>query len=151
MSYSRDNCIEHNLKGNKAGYANLLLRKGVYISAHRQAYCFARGVDPSMIKGSVVRHTCDNSRCINPRHLILGTVQDNVDDMMQRKRNCPSVGEANGFAKLTDVQVQEIKSKYVKGSKLYGSTMLAKEYGVSFGHIIRIIKGVCRNVQEATA
>ena len=35
----------------------------------------------------VVRHTCDNPQCCNPNHLLLGTMQDNVDDMFSRGRN----------------------------------------------------------------
>lgn len=34
----------------------------------------------------VVRHTCDNIRCINPNHLILGTPSDNVKDRDERNR-----------------------------------------------------------------
>lgn len=38
------------------------------------------------IEGLVVRHTCDNIRCLNPEHLIPGTVADNVRDMDERGR-----------------------------------------------------------------
>lgn len=45
----------------------------------------------------VVRHTCDNPRCCNPKHLELGTALDNITDMMTRKGHykskrteCPS-------------------------------------------------------------
>lgn len=37
-------------------------------------------------EGRVVRHTCDNPRCINPKHLIAGTVRENVEDMDVRGR-----------------------------------------------------------------
>lgn len=42
-------------------------------------------------------HTCDNSLCVNPRHLYWGTPKDNVEDAYNRKRarnckvsHCPS-------------------------------------------------------------
>lgn len=35
----------------------------------------------------VVRHSCDNRKCINPEHLIAGTVSDNIQDMIERKRH----------------------------------------------------------------
>lgn len=34
----------------------------------------------------VVRHSCDNSWCCNPYHMLIGTQADNVADMMQRER-----------------------------------------------------------------
>ena len=34
----------------------------------------------------VVRHTCDNSWCCNPHHMMIGTQADNVADMMKRER-----------------------------------------------------------------
>ncbi len=34
----------------------------------------------------MVRHTCDNIKCLNPEHLIPGTVIDNVRDMDERGR-----------------------------------------------------------------
>src|SRR5689334_262796 len=39
------------------------------------------GHQPSNI---VSRHTCDNSKCINPDHIIPGTRADNARDMMSR-------------------------------------------------------------------
>jgi len=34
----------------------------------------------------VVRHTCDNKLCINPAHLLIGTITDNNRDMFKRDR-----------------------------------------------------------------
>ena len=39
--------------------------------------------------GLLIRHTCDNTMCCNPAHLVLGTVQDNTDDKMKRGRFVP--------------------------------------------------------------
>lgn len=51
--------------------------------AHRAAWESAHGPISS---GLVVRHTCDNPRCINLEHLLLGTVADNQRDMAERGR-----------------------------------------------------------------
>ena len=63
------------------------------ILCHRWAYEFFCGPIPD---GYVVRHTCDNPLCNNPKHLIIGTVKDNSADMVERGRhrnqkvkNCP--------------------------------------------------------------
>ena len=35
-------------------------------------------------KGLWVLHHCDNTKCINPGHLFLGTNQDNIIDMIKK-------------------------------------------------------------------
>lgn len=132
------NCIEHNQKGNRDGYGSIRV-DGERIGAHRYAYCFARGIDPKLLADSVVRHTCDNSRCINPEHLILGTHQDNAKDMLDRGRNVRGV--SHGGAELTEKQVHAIRAAYVPRSAHANQTILAKAYGVSQGHITRILTG----------
>jgi hypothetical protein len=73
--------------------------------AHRIAYEQAYGEIP---EGLVVRHKCDNPNCINPRHLELGTHEDNVRDRVERNRSAK--GSNNGRAKLTEDDVRYIRS-----------------------------------------
>lgn len=51
--------------------------------AHRLAYEAWNGPIPD---GLFVRHTCDVRRCVNPEHLIVGTIADNNADMAARGR-----------------------------------------------------------------
>lgn len=48
---------------------------------HRVMYEICIGAVPA---GMLVRHTCDNRKCCNPEHLILGTIADNNRDRFQR-------------------------------------------------------------------
>ncbi|AGM12078.1 HNH endonuclease [Streptomyces phage Lika] len=55
----------------------------------------------------VVRHKCDNGRCVEVSHLELGTQADNVLDMVERHVNKQG-GEGHGGAKLTHGQAAEV-------------------------------------------
>jgi hypothetical protein len=75
---------------------------GKVLKAHRVCYALFRG-EPT---GAVVRHSCDTPKCCNPAHLLLGSVQDNIDDRVARERT--PRGEQHWRSKLTNVQRREI-------------------------------------------
>lgn len=52
--------------------------------AHRASYLFCVGEIPD---GLLVLHRCDNPPCINPTHLLLGTVGDNNRDCVSKNRH----------------------------------------------------------------
>jgi hypothetical protein len=64
------------------GYPCIKIGKKV-VDAHRVAFILCNG---PIAPGLVVRHTCDVRRCIRPSHLLIGTYQDNHDDMVARGR-----------------------------------------------------------------
>lgn len=65
-----------------SGYGKLK-RKGKFYTAHRVSWEVYNGPIP---KGMLVLHTCDVRNCVNPKHLFLGTHQDNMDDMVRKGR-----------------------------------------------------------------
>lgn len=52
-------------------------------TAHRISWLIHRGPIPS---GMLVLHSCDVRRCVNPKHLFLGTQLDNLRDMATKGR-----------------------------------------------------------------
>ena len=66
-----------------AGYGQMPSNK-ISRLAHRWIYTHLIGPIPS---GIVVMHICDNRLCCNPLHLKLGTQQDNLKDMNNKKRH----------------------------------------------------------------
>lgn len=109
---------------------------------NRVSYELYKGDIP---KGLQVCHTCDNRLCVNPDHLFLGTSKDNVNDMMKKGRHKPNYGEKNGRAKLSNKQVDEIKTIYSLGG--VKQSELASKFGVSRCLIGFIINGSLRSKQ----
>jgi HNH endonuclease len=68
---------------NKQGYGRLGIAAGQCVNAHRVSWVIHNGQIPD---GLFICHTCDNPECTNPKHLFLGTRQDNINDMMVKKR-----------------------------------------------------------------
>jgi hypothetical protein len=69
----------------------------------------------------VVRHSCDNPRCCNPKHLLLGSQIDNVADRVERDRSAK--GALNGRAKLTATKARAI----------YASRKMRTDLAAQFG------------------
>lgn len=120
------------------GYGRIWDGKRVQL-AHRISWVLAHG---SLDSAICVLHRCDNPPCANPRHLFLGTRQDNNEDARRKGRAAsgPPVhrGEAHPRAKLTECQVAEIRRRYVPRKVTRGQ--LADQYGVSESTIKAIIE-----------
>lgn len=134
-------CIEPKQKGSNGGYGNTTFN-GRKIPLHRKVYCVANELSPESISGLVVRHKCDNPRCINPEHLELGTVKDNVQDCIDRGRAKREVskGELNGYSKLTEQQVSYIRNTYKRYSRECGIPAIASKLGVSTSTVHDVLK-----------
>ena len=86
------------------------------------------------MKNYVTRHLCNNKFCINPWHIIYGTQQENINDRQKAGRQAK--GSKNGFAKLTEEEVKEIKF-FLKQNNLT-QTEIAKIFKTSNANISSI-------------
>lgn len=109
---------------------------GSALLAHRVSYAAFVGQIPD---GMSVLHQCDNPPCINPAHLSIGTHADNMRDRNTkgRARGKSWKGEAHPSVRLTGAAIAQIRS--LAGSA--PQSVIAKQFGVSQGHISNIING----------
>lgn len=144
MTLSTD-CIDHGCKGYGMGYATAWIKlpngEKIPTTKHRRVHYEATGELPE-----VVRHTCDNPRCINPEHLIGGTQVDNMQDCVKRGRHSYGVvrGVANPTCKVDYPTVQYMRANYIKGSRTNGLRALGERFGIGISHVFRIVNGEVR-------
>lgn len=129
-------CVEWTGTRHRQGYGRLQ-REGKLLLAHRVAYCDSHGVSIESIAGKVVRHKCDNTACVNPDHLELGTQRDNVHDCEKRGRARHPAGGENGRAKLTADQVREIR----RLAPQVGCRKLRERFGIASSTLSAILSG----------
>lgn len=94
--------------------------------AHRLSYTLYRGEIPS---GMSVLHRCDNTRCVNPNHLFLGTLAENNLDRAVKFRS---------YGKLNREQAVEVKTLVLKGEL---QEVIAKRFGISQQTVSDIKRG----------
>lgn len=107
--------------------------------AHRVAWKLFRGEIPD---GMYVLHTCDVRLCVNPEHLFLGTVQDNMADKIAKGRQAK--GETSNVNKLTEEQarlVLSLKPPHYPRKTPGLAKALAAEYNIGVGAIHAIWRG----------
>lgn len=92
------------------------------MKAHRYSWEAHRGKIP---EGMHVLHSCDNSICVNPDHLWIGTHQDNMRDMFRKGRRQERRGQEHHKTHLTDADALAIYNSSD------GPAALSKEYGIS--------------------
>lgn len=130
--------------------------------AHRLAYELTNGEIAAHLH---VLHQCDNTLCVNPAHLFLGTPKDNALDKTRKGRNNLLKGEAwhaahdgkHGgwkvpeekrrrgsqlvYAKLDEKKVMKIRFRWAAVTKKYGAMKaIAQDFGVSRRTIHSIVR-----------
>jgi len=106
------------------------------MKATRVAYELAYGPSDRSL---FMCHHCDNPACVRPEHLYPGTRKQNMLDMHLRRRS--TWGERSAHAKLTEVQIAEIRQRLRDNPGRGIQTRIAKEFGVRQDHISRIASG----------
>ena len=103
--------------------------QGKAIGVHRLMWKLVIGDIP---EGVCVLHKCDNPRCVNPRHLFLGTHQDNARDRGNK-------GRWKGKRNFLLTEIRDIRSMYRSNADIPD---LAERYGVHPTTIYKIVKGL---------
>jgi hypothetical protein len=126
-------CTSHCV--NPGGYP-MITRNGKQTHLSRYVYQQTYGLIPM---GMVIRHKCDNPKCINPDHLEIGTQKQNVQDQIDRGRfRKQAQGEDHYWAVLKEKDVFDILQRVKDGES---QRRIAREYNISESTICDIKHG----------
>lgn len=117
----------------RRGYGLVSLPGSRSRNAHVQLWIVENGPIP---EGMEVCHSCDNPSCINPRHLFLGTHDDNMKDAVNKGR-FPR-GSSAQKARLREEDIPVIRRVVQEGET---RESVSKRYGVSAHAVSMIILG----------
>lgn len=114
-----DDCWPWTAGRDRDGYGKFKIAKKQN-RAHRVAFALATGQQPGELW---VLHRCDNPPCVNPAHLFLGTIADNVADMVAKGRNYIPAGPR-------DVEVAERIAAIITRHPRTSSASLSRRFAI---------------------
>jgi len=106
--------------------------------AHRLSWIIHYGSIPDRL---CVLHECDNRLCVNPRHLFLGTRQENAADRGQKGRQ--PQGSKIGTSKLSTEEVKKIRAAYAADET---QQVIAERFGVTRSNVGYIVTFKSRRI-----
>lgn len=111
---------------NQKGYGQFKVG-GKNLQSHRISWTIRHGP----IRGGLwVCHHCDTPLCQRPDHYFLGTRQDDINDMVQKRRH--NLGERNGGCKIKEADVLTIRARVASGEK---PAAIAADYVICEGTV----------------
>lgn len=119
-------CWEWTANKDFSGYGTFRVGNKIK-KAHRVAYMLYVGEIP---KGKNVCHKCDNPGCVNPKHLWIGTQQENMIDCVKKKRHQNQI--------LKEEEIPIIRELYKKGES---QRVLGEKFGVARETIKNVVTG----------
>lgn len=123
-----DGCVEFSGWAYGHEYGQVSIDKKTHY-AHRVSYEMHIGEIPD---GMVVMHKCDNTKCFNPDHLMLGTQRENIHDMQNKGRR------PRTYSKITAEIAAEIR-------RLLSSGVFQNDIAKMFGIAQTTISQIKRN------
>lgn len=120
----------------KDGYGQITDDYGRNKRSHRFSYRLHKGPFKDELR---VCHTCDNPACVRPKHLFLGTDDDNLKDAINKGR-LKVKGVDNPSAKLTEDDVRAIRKMREETGASYAA--LARKFNIGEWTTAAIIKGI---------
>lgn len=125
-----------------SGYGAFRLH-GKAVGAHVASLTLLGGLAPN---GRSCLHRCDVKLCVNPAHLYFGTQRENVNDMVERGRQCCGLRRSQsilsspklGRRKLTEAQVLAIVKQARAG---LSHPIIANRYKISSSNVSKIMNG----------
>ena len=136
-----EGCWEWTGSKNKQRYGNF----GVWENgkprtalSHRVGWQLANGEIPA---GLCVLHRCDNPGCVNPSHLFLGTIADNMADMAAKGRHRGMRGQRHRYnrrgVKISREIAEDIRA--ATGTQ----RQIAERFAIHQSMVSRIKTGEC--------
>jgi hypothetical protein len=126
-----DTCWNWSAATNPSNYSVFTIAGKGTFSGHRIAFKLITGDDHT---NKILRHTCNNRRCVNPGHLVPGTVKENAED---RVRSGSSKNPGVGVKKLSPADVILMRAQYHSG--LYKMTELARLHNVTLDSVYKAV------------
>ena len=119
-------CWEFQGAKNNIGYG-MIRDENKMRTTHRVSY--EEHTNSMIPPGMCVCHTCDNPTCVNPAHLWLGTMQDNMDDMMNKGRGMRWGGNNTSNGIHPRLGMPNPKTQCPHCSRHISNTVYARHHG----------------------